>query len=424
MLSRNSKRKRRCDMYFLVKRFIGVYLIAVLLCALGVFTNDLADAREYIKIGAMLPLTGQVAPEGIRHKEGYDLWAKVCNEKGGIRIGDKEYGVTIKYYDYKSETGTAMKLMEKMISQDKIMYILGPFGSGLTKGTSSVSEKYGAVMVVPTGGSVKAFTPGYKYLFGTLSDNIRIIEPQVECAMVKDNPPRTSVIAARNDLYTMAVAGNFKKVAEAAGIKTLAFDKYVPGTKDFSSVLTRFKQLKPDWIFVSGYLEELITVTKNMKQLNVNAKAITMTAGPSYWDYIASLGRDADYISTPTWWHEKARWQGDDVFGPTQNYNKVFMDTYGHRPDYLTASASACGVSFQKAFEKADSVAPDKVRDAMASLNFTSFFGPIKFGPVGQNIALPGIVLQIKDKDWLIVRPNEMKDKELIYPVPDWEKRE
>ena len=90
------------------------------------------------------------------------------------------------------------------------------------------------------------------------------------------------------------------------------------------------------------------------------------------------------------------------------------------RSDYLSASASACSVVFQKAIEKANSLDPVKVRDAMAALNFNSFFGPIKFGPVGQNIALPGIVLQIKDNDWLIVRPKEMMDSELIYPVPVW----
>lgn len=408
-------------MFGFLKRPVLAGLIALFVVSWGF--AGISWAEDVIQIGAMLPLTGTVAPEGLRHKEGYDLWAKVSNEKGGIKINGKSYKVSIKYYDYKSETGTAMKLMEKMITQDKIMFILGPFGSGLTKATSSVSEKYGAVMVVPTGGSVKGFTPGYKYLFGTLSDNVRIIEPLVESAMSQADPPRTAALAARNDLYPMAVAGNFQKVAKAAGIKILDFDKYVPGTKDFSSVVTKFKQLKPDWIFVSGYLEELVTFTKNMKQLNLNAKVVSMTAGPSYWDYIVALGKDADYVSTPTWWHEKARWKGDDIFGSTQNYNKLFKETYKHRPDYLTASASACGVVFQKAFEKANSLDPKKVRDAMASLNFTSFFGPIKFGPVGQNIALPGIVLQIKDKDWLVIRPKVMQDRELIYPVPDWNKR-
>jgi branched-chain amino acid transport system substrate-binding protein len=181
--------------------------------------------------------------------------------------------------------------------------------------------------------------------------------------------------------------------------------------------------MQPDWIFVSGYLEELITFTKNMKQLDVNTKVVSMTAGPSYVDYITSLGKDADYVSTPTWWHEKARWEGGDIFGPTKNYNQIFEKTFGHRPDYLTASASACGIVFQKAFEKARSLDPQKVRDAMASLEFTSFFGPIKFGPLGQNIALPGIVLQIKNNDWLVIRPKEMVDSELLYPIPNWKDR-
>ena len=390
---------------------LGLLLVTSLL----IIPSANTQPKEYITLGSMLPLTGGVASEGNRHKEGYDLWAKVCNEKGGINIGNKVYGVKIIHYDYESRNETAMKLTEKMITQDGIKFILGPVSSATIVATSAVSEKYGAITVVATGGSIKAFTPGYKYLFGTLSDNLEIIKPLIESAIVKKDPPKTSAIAARNDLFPLAVAENFKKVAEDAGIKTLDFSKYPPFSKDFSAVLTKIKQLNPDWIFISGLLEDTITATKNMKQLDVNAKVISLTAGPSYLDYIKALGKDADYISTPTWWHEKARWIGDDIFGPNQNYNRIFRDTYGHTPDYLTASAATCGVVFQKAFEKANSLDVEKVRDAMASLNFKSFFGPIKFGPVGQNIALPGVTLQIKDKDWLVIKPKEIADSDLIY---------
>src|SRR3954471_3940026 len=124
-----------------------------------------AMAQDAIKVGAPLPLTGPLAPEGLKQKRGYDLWAETANAKGGIKAGGKTYKIEIVYTDYASNTPRAVQAAERMIAEDKVTFLFAPFGSGATKAASAISEKYGVPMLAPTASSAEIFDQGYKYIF-------------------------------------------------------------------------------------------------------------------------------------------------------------------------------------------------------------------------------------------------------------------
>ena len=130
-----------------------------------------------IKVGAPLPLTGPLSPEGLKQKRGYDLWAEAANAKGGIKAGGKTYKVEIVYADYASNTPRAVQSAERMITEDKVNFLFAPFGSGATKAASAVSEKYGIPMLAPTASSAEVYDQNYKFLFGTLTPNDTVSEP-------------------------------------------------------------------------------------------------------------------------------------------------------------------------------------------------------------------------------------------------------
>ena len=113
---------------------------------LGIVTTSVYS-QEKIQFGAALSLTGKLAKEGNLVKNGYELWKEVVNKKGGINIGGKKYLVEIIYYDDESDPNRAAKLIEKLITEDKVKLILGPYGSDSVFSTSAITEKYGALMV-------------------------------------------------------------------------------------------------------------------------------------------------------------------------------------------------------------------------------------------------------------------------------------
>ncbi|HEX6511596.1 MAG TPA: ABC transporter substrate-binding protein, partial [Chloroflexota bacterium] len=92
-------------------------------------------------LGAPLSLTGSTSNEGKLTQQGYDLWADIVNGKGGVNAGGKHYKVEIKYYDDQSKQDQAALLAEKLVSQDKVQFMLGPYGTASTFAASAITEK-------------------------------------------------------------------------------------------------------------------------------------------------------------------------------------------------------------------------------------------------------------------------------------------
>lgn len=116
-----------------------------------------------IVLGAALSETGRFALEGTDVRRGYELWREwVNNEYGGINIGGNRYQVEIVYYDDAGDAGLAADLVEKLITEDRVDFLLGPYSSGLTMPTSAVAEEYGVIMVEGNGAVEAIFERGFR----------------------------------------------------------------------------------------------------------------------------------------------------------------------------------------------------------------------------------------------------------------------
>lgn len=370
-------------------------------------------AQEVIRIGAPLPLTGPLSPEGIKQKQGYDLWAEVANSKGGVKAGGKSYKVEIVYVDYASNTPRAVQTAERLITEDKVNFLFSPFGSGATKAASGVSEKYGIPTVAATASSEQVYDQGYKYLFGTFTPNDTLTEPLSTIVTKRDPNIKRVAILARNDLFPLAIGNEMEKSAKKRNLEVVMFEKYAIGTMDHASAITQMRAAKPDWIFATGYINDLILIRKQMSDLGVTAPIVTMIAGPAYKEFIDATGPLAENISSAAWWHPAVRYDGKGVFGSTENFNKVWEQKYKDAPDYAQASAAAAGEIFQLAIEKANSIDPKQVRDALAALDGTTFYGRIKFGATGQITSLDPPVFQIQGGKPVVLFPDYVKQGEL-----------
>jgi branched-chain amino acid transport system substrate-binding protein len=376
-----------------------------------------AAADDVVRFGAPLPLTGPLAPEGIKQQQGYDLWAEQANKAGGISIGGKKYKVEIVYADYQSNTPRAVQTTEQMITQDNVNFLFGAFGSGAAKAASTVSEKYKVPTIAAAASSSQVYDQGYKYLFGTFTPNDTLTTPLTQ--IIKSQAPDVKKVAilARNDLFPLAIAQEMEKSAKANGFEVVYFEKYAIGTLDHSATLSQMKSLAPEWIFVTGYINDLLLVRKQMADQQIKAPVVTMIAGPAYQDFIESAGQSAENITSASWWHPAEQYAGKDIFGSTSNFVKLFRDKYKSEPDYGQASAALCGALFQIAIERAGSLDRDKVRDELAKLDVVTFFGPVKFGSNGQIDSLEPPVFQIQGAKPVVLFPQAIKQGELKLGV-------
>ncbi len=398
-------------------RFTSRRLNSLALAACFALSASAALAQDVVKFGAPLPLTGPLAPEAIKQQQGYDLWAEQANKAGGISVGGKKYKVEIVYADYQSNTPRAVQTTEQMITQNNVNFLFSPFGSGAAKAGSSVSEKYKVPTIASTASSAQVYDQGYKYLFGTFTPNDTLTTPLTQIVKAKAPDVKKVAILARNDLFPLAIAQEMEKSAKANGLEVVYFEKYAINTLDHSATLSQIKSLAPQWIFVTGYINDLLLVRKQMTDQQIKAGVLSMIAGPAYQEFIDAAGASGENTTSAAWWHPAAQYSGKDIFGTTANYVKLFRDKYKSDPDYAQASASVSGALFQMAIERAGSLDRDKVRDELARMNVMTFFGPVKFGPTGQIDSLEPPVFQLQGGKAVVLSPALIKQGEFRLGV-------
>jgi branched-chain amino acid transport system substrate-binding protein len=194
-------------------------------------------------------------------------------------------------------------------------------------------------------------------------------------------------------------------------------EKYAIGTMDHASAITQMRAQRPDWVFATGYTNDLILIRKQMADLGLRAPVVTMIAGPAYREFISATGRQAENITSAAWWHPAVRYQGQDIFGTTESFNQAWEQRFNAEPDYAEASAAAAGAILQMAIEGARTIEPAKVRDALAAMDATTFYGRVKFGPTGQITSLEPPVFQIQGGQPRVIHPQGIKQADLRFGV-------
>jgi len=352
---------------------------------------------DTITLGSSISLTGKYATNGLHTQRGYDYAVQVINDAGGVSVGGKSYKLAVKYYDDESTPARGAQLAERLIQQDGIQYMLGPYSSGMTKAIAPVSEKFGVPMVEAEGASRSLFTQGYKYLFAVLSTSEQYLATAIDMAAASTDDPSSIKVALafEGDPFSMDVrAGVVDKINEY-GMKTIIDDQLPADLSDMSTTLTKAKALRPDILIVSGHSKGAATAARQIDEMKISIPMIAMTHCEAA-KVQEKFPNASNGFLCPTQWVETLS-KSDPMFGSAAEWNAGFKaahPSYSSVP-YQSAQASAAVYVWKEAFEAANSFDQDEVRDAIAAIEMETFYGDIKFSENGNNIAKPMFMRQI-----------------------------
>lgn len=377
-------------------------------------TSTVALAQDkVIKIGAPLALTGGLAEEGHKQEEAYKLWLERVNAAGGISVGGETYKVELVTYDYQTDGNRAQQLAETLITRDNVDFMTAPFGSGHTKIVAGVAERYG-VPIVAVASSEPVHDQGFKNLFGTLSPSLGLVSSMLNQFQERKPDLETIAIVGRDDVFPKIMAATMEAEAEAAGLDVVYSSLYPVGSLDHSTAITSIKSADPDWIYVTGYTQDLVLFRQQMADLGVEAPIVTMITGPAYQEFIDNLGSLADGVTSATWWHPATNYSGDDVFGSSKEFYDAVAEATGEEADYVYASSAAALIALTKAIETAGSTDRDAVREALQQMELDTFFGPINFREDGMNAARDLPVIQVQDGRVEVINPPDIRTSEMV----------
>ncbi len=402
-----------------MKQFPKLALLAMAAGA-GMFAAS-ASAHEIV-LGAAVSLTGKYSTNGNHTKNGYELAVKKINERGGVTVGGKKHLLKIKYYDDESTPARGAELAERLIQQDGVKFLLGPYSSGLTKAIAPVTEKYKIPMVEGNGASRSLFTKGYKYLFAVLSTSEQYLASALKLAAdnagnLGKKPNEIKVaLAFQNDPFSQDVRAGVIEDAKKYGMKIVIDDKLPKELNDMAATLAKFKALKPDMLILSGHAKGAATAIRQISEMQVHVPILAMTHCDSA-KIIKKFGKAAEYALCASQWAPTLNYK-DDLFGSASDFAALFEKTYGYAPPYQAAESAAAVMTFADAFERAGSLDPQKVRDALAATDLQTFYGRIKFSPAGNNIAKPMVLYQVLDGQYKVVAPAEWAAEKAVIPRP------
>ena len=380
-----------------------------------------ADAEKIIYLGAAVSETGRFSREGKDTRQGYLVWLDwVNNEYGGIKVGDERYKVEIVMYDDEGDPDTAARLVEKLINQDRVDFLLGPYSSFLTQSASAIAEKYGKIMIEGNGSAETLFERGFQNLFAVLTPAVDYTRTALQ--LLADIGAKTVVIAYEDTAFPTSVADGAQSWAAEYGLEVLGVETYPVNVADVSGIMSKFKELEPDIFVGGGHFNDAILFIRAAKELDFNPKAMVITVGPSNPKLIEEVGADAEYVIGPTQW-EASMSYADDYFGTAAEYAARYEKMWGEPPTYQAAESTATALALHIAIEQAASLDTDAVRTALRNLDVVTFYGPINFDERGRNAGKPMGAIQIQDGEILVVAPNNAAIAGLNYPAPPWKDR-
>lgn len=403
---------------------VRIGLVALVLVAAGCGSKGSNESSEgagggqsgTLTLGASLSLTGSLAREGQLTKEGYELCKQRVNAKGGVDLGGRKVRLDIKYQDDASQPDTAAQLVDQFNDQG-LKLILGPYGSATTEAAAAVVERNGQVMADSAGADDKIFQKGYERIFAVLSPATEyassILKAVDELAQPK---PQTVAFLSADDGFSKTVTEGAQKTAQQLGMRVVDTEFFASGSTDVSSQLTKVKGYNPDLIIGSVHLQEGVAIIQQANELAVRPQGFGETVAPPTPDFVKTLGQQASGVLGSSQWTPQTT-GSDEFFGTANQYVQETQRAFGHEPDYHDAEASAACLAFVLAAQKAKSTDPDKVRNALAGLDTTSFFGTIRFDRTGQNVYKPMAVIQIQNGQSLAVWPKDSAAAQLIWPA-------
>lgn len=402
----------------------GTLMAAGFAFAVAVPGTASAMECEDLPVGSAISLTGKYATNGIHAKNGYEFAIKKISEAGGVKVGDKCYNFKVTYYDDESKGDRGATLAERLINQDKMQYLLGPYSSGMTKAIAPVTEKYKIPMVEAEGASRSLFNKGYKYLFAVLSTSEQYLASAItlaaELAEKSGKKPSSLkiAVAVENDPFSLDIRAGVLDDTKKYDMKVVIDEKLPRDLSDMSAILTKVKLLKPDVLIVSGHSKGAATAVRQISEQKINVPLIAVTHCEAA-DVTGNFGKAANDILCSTQWAETLKYE-DPVFGTAANFEKEFKAAYPEYTNktvpYQTAQAAAAVYVFKDAFERAGVLDKDKVRDALSATDLKTFYGPIKFSEAGNNIAKPMVLRQIQDGKYNVVAPSAFASHPVNWP--------
>lgn len=347
---------------------------------------------DTIKVGGLLEMTGGSASFGISGKNGIDLALKKINEKGVL--GGKKLSLVVA--DTKSEASEATNGMQKLISQDKVVAVIGPNQSSAVIASGAINNGAKVVDITPMGTNPDVTVDPKTKQVKPYSFRTCFIDPfqgtvMASFASNELKVKRAAIYIDNTSDYAKGLAQFFKENFVKNGGQVVIEEAYLQKDTDFKSTLTKIKAAKPDFIYIPGYYQEVGLIVKQAREMGITVPM----AGGDGWDS-AKLPEIAGKAALENTFFSSL-YSPDDTSDLNKEFVAEYKKAYNANPDVFAALAYDSTLLVAKAIEDAGSADPAKIGEAMAKIKgFKGVSGEVTFNEQ-HNPIKSAVIIEHKD---------------------------
>ncbi|MGH7013756.1 MAG: amino acid ABC transporter substrate-binding protein [Stellaceae bacterium] len=357
------------------------------------FAASAAHAQKPIVVGASISQTGPLAVDAAYHLKGIQLGIADANAHGGW-LGRK---LELKLYDDQSNPGTAVRLYTRLITEDKVDLVIGPYSSGISQAVAPLMNKYERVTPMPGASLPAIFSAGNKWAFQLLPPATGYLDGILPLA--KSMGAHNVAILQAQLSFTLACGQARLDQAKALGMNVVYTTSYSMPPPDFSSIALAIKSAHPDAVVMCSYYPDAVGLTQALHRIGYAPRFLAETIGPAEDQFISALGPLTNrIISNTSWWPSL---KTHDNAGFITRYKAMFHQD----PDYHVAATYAAMQVLGAAVKATKSLDQAKLRDWIATHEVPTVEGTFKSGPTGLSIGFAQYMFQIQNGKRLLVWP-------------------
>lgn len=375
-----------------VSKVLTALVLGTVLAGLAAGCGGGEKKADTIKVGANLEMTGGSASYGISSKNAIELAFKEINEKGGINGKQLELVVA----DNKSEAAEATNAMQKLVSQDNVVAVIGPNLSSSVIAASAINNSAKVLDIAPM--ATNPYVTVEQASGKTKDFNYRtcFIDPFQGTVMAKFATAElgvgnAAVLIDNSSDYAKGLAQFFKENFVKEGGAVTAEESYLQKDTDFKATLTKIKATNPDFLYVPGYYQEVGLIVKQARELGMNMPI----AGGDGWDSakMPEIAGAAALNNT----YFSSLYSPEDSSDINKNFVAAYEKAYGQKPDVFAALSYDSALLVAEAIKNAGSTEPAKISEAMAKINgFSGVSGSVTFDDK-HNPVKSAVILEYKD---------------------------
>jgi branched-chain amino acid transport system substrate-binding protein len=372
-----------------------------------------AQAGKEVVFGGAISQTGQYAEPAGRQVNSIKLWVDEANARGGL-LGRK---VKLILLDDKSDTQTAIKLYEKLITEDKVDVLLAPYSSGITEAVANVNERYKMPFVAYGAASTPIWEKGRKYIFNIVA----VAEDYQKGAvhLAKQIGVKKAAVIGQDSLFPRQSGKGAKEWAKKLGIEIVVDENYPVKLTDFTALLQKIRAAGAEAIFSNSYFADSAAQLRQLREQNINLKLFSSTVGPGLPNFPEQLGNTAEYVLGFSQWEPLPKILKNPGM---EEYIASYEKRYGEKPNYHAGGAYGALQVTEAAIKKAGSFDNEKIREALATIDVVTIYGRYKVDARGMNAA-EGMTFQILKGQRRVVWPDKWAETKPELPMPEWGKR-